>query len=133
MSGRCELTLVQLGKWYGAIADLIVAGAYVQAGFAANPHRRHLRQANFYQGKGRRDSALFNLSALAIDLPRFRFACFHSSFDISSVQVFLMSSDMHCSIQVSSGLRFLNQISNLVVESPVCAVRPMSEVLMLFL
>lgn len=47
---RLELTLVELRQGYGAIADLIVTGAYVQAGFAANAHRRHLRQANFYRG-----------------------------------------------------------------------------------
>lgn len=69
----------------------------------------------------------------AIRMSRFRFACFHSNFDISSVQAFLMSSLILCRVQVSSGLRLRNQISNFVVESPTNAVRPMSDVLMLFL
>lgn len=69
----------------------------------------------------------------AMRISRFRFACFHRSFDISSAHAFLMSSFMLCSVQVSSGLRFLNHISNFVVESPMKAVKPMSDVLILFL
>lgn len=68
----------------------------------------------------------------AIRISRFRFACFHSNFDISSVHAFFMSSDILCSVHVSSGFRLRNQISNFGV-SPMCAVKPMSDVLILFL
>lgn len=66
-------------------------------------------------------------------ISRLRFACFHSSLEISSVQAFFTSSLIVCSVQVSPGLRFRNQISNRYGESPTCAVNPMSDVLMLFL
>lgn len=69
----------------------------------------------------------------AIRISRFRLACFHSSLEISSVQAFLISSLIVCSVQVSPGFRLRNQISNLYGESPTCAVSPMSAVLMLFL
>lgn len=51
-------------------------------------------------------------------LPRFLFACFHNSVEISSAQVFLISSFMLCRVHVSPGFRFRNQISNFVGESP---------------
>lgn len=69
----------------------------------------------------------------AMNLPRFLFACFHNNLDISSVQIFLISSDILCRVHVSSGFLFLNQISNLVFASPTCAVKPISDVLILFL
>jgi hypothetical protein len=63
----------------------------------------------------------------------FLMACFHSNWDNSSVQAFFTSSDIDCSVNVSFGFRFLNQISNLVGLSPIFAVSPMSVILILFL
>lgn len=68
----------------------------------------------------------------AMRISRFRFACFQSKRDISSIQMFFVSSDKHCRIHVSSGFRFRNQISNFVGKS-VFAVSPMSDVFTLFL
>lgn len=57
----------------------------------------------------------------AIRISRFRFACFHSNFDISSVQAFLMSSDILCSVHVSSGTKFRISVYRQCERSNKCS------------
>ena len=125
------LIFSQLGVTHWPVTDLILTRSDIQTRLITDSHFCHFSHTHFcfeikYEMK-------WNNNWSGCQIPLFLNACFQRMRLISSTQDCLTSGFVASITIVSFGFRFRNHISNLVLDSPILAVKPMSDVFMLCL